>query len=238
MKGPTQMTATGPSSPESSGSDASSARSPDSSPVPPPAATAAGLWTMADAVGRVPLDATLIASMLHSQLDPPTTGRDLVETHLLLLEDAGFLSLAQGDRSWWIVMSPPLSATPLQGSPAPRGRPYSSTAVEREKEGTRERESERERARERAWERVRDEDQAAAAKWAYRDRSAGVLRKPVRPLELDAPPLGCPDHPGGLVGRECGPCGTAADQRKLYLKRERYAEQMAEYEERLFDESF
>lgn len=49
---------------------------------------------------------------------------------------------------------------------------------------------------------------------------------PEVPIELDAPPIGCPQHPSGVVSA-CGPCGTARRQRDLWLAKRRYEERLA-----------
>ncbi|MCC2031816.1 hypothetical protein [Microbacterium allomyrinae] len=178
----------------------------------------------------MPLDATLIASILTPHLDAPTTGRDLLETHLLTLEELGFLTLRPGDQSWWIVLQPAhVGPPPLTAArpPEPAWEAESSTAIE----GERGRAHTRESARRRAWEQVLDEERQAEERWAGWDRrEPGTPARPQRPLELQAPPLGCPDHPHGSL-ESCGPCGTQSDYRKWWITRERYGERLAMFKE-------
>ncbi|MCD7100465.1 hypothetical protein [Pseudoclavibacter sp. 13-3] len=62
--------------------------------------------------------------------------------------------------------------------------------------------------------------------WREREGAGERERESVRDAEevpqpgdrppYDPPPMGCPRHPNNTVTEECGPCGTAARQRKLY----------------------
>jgi hypothetical protein len=47
---------------------------------------------------------------------------------------------------------------------------------------------------------------------------------------IDAPPLGCPEHPHGTF-KDCGPCGTARRRHDRWVAQERYTDQLADYEE-------
>lgn len=44
-----------------------------------------------------------------------------------------------------------------------------------------------------------------------------------RPVLLDAPPIGCPDHPNGRF-EECGPCGTARRRHDRWVAQEKYTD--------------
>lgn len=82
-------------------------------------------------------------------------------------------------------------------------------------------------ARERADGRVRAETSERAGAWAeWERRQEQAPRPPARPLLLDAPPLGCPDHPNGRY-EDCGPCGTARRRHDKWVAQERYTQQLA-----------
>lgn len=116
------------------------------------------------------------------------------------------------------------------------GRSWASLAVEDARihgvrfHGFRERE--RERARARARERARAIESTNAASWAaWQTRASAERTLPEVPLEVLAPPIGCPDHPHGNVTTSCGPCGTAREYRREWFKRQ-------EFEQRLADDEF
>lgn len=219
------MTGSDRNSPAPSGSATRSDKSlPTSLRSPTPAATLERLRRMSPS-GMLPLDVSLIAATLDP--DAPESARDLVETHLLVLEESGFLSMTKGDHSWWIVLSPP------PAPPAPRGGLKSSMAIGREERE----EVSGERARQRARERLRREDELATQRWTSEDD--GQITRPKRPAVLDAPPIGCPDHPNGSVTGACGPCGTQRERRVEYLARERYQEQLELFEKgQAFDDDW
>ena len=52
---------------------------------------------------------------------------------------------------------------------------------------------------------------------------------PRRPLLIDAPPLGCPEHPDGTFP-DCGPCGTARRRHDRWVQQERYTQQVTDWE--------
>lgn len=90
------------------------------------------------------------------------------------------------------------------------GRAGASAWAEREQE---------ERAREWArWEQEQEHGQARVGR--------GLPR---RPLTLDAPPIGCPDHPNGRFA-DCGPCGTARRRHDKWMAEHRYQRQLEELE--------
>ena len=176
-------------------------------------ATAATLQALAGPDGRLWLDGGL-ARRLWPYL-PPSEASDRLVLHILLLEEAGrAVTWAQDGREWLAFPPPP-------------GGPFSRAG---------EREGEEERARARARERAREREHAEAravserwARWEREQTGAGPTR-PQRPTLLDAPPLGCADHPWGSL-EPCGPCGTAADRREEWLAKQKYIEELAIFEE-------
>ena len=95
----------------------------------------------------------------------------------------------------------------------------------REKE---ERERARARARARAEAQARAEERAWEARWA--EHGTRQLQRPERPLVLQAPPIGCDEHPNGTT-IPCGPCGTRAEYREKWLAEQKYMEQLSLFEE-------
>lgn len=180
--------------------------------------TALGLWTRStDVWGRRECDPELIAGELYP-------GRDtvaMVEEHLLMLAESGFLVLYRADGSDWIQLLRPLKADTRGATdecppPPPQGGSRRSVAVGG--------------GRERAEERVRAEQAERAGQWAEWERGhESTARPPRRPLLLDAPPIGCPDHPDGRF-EDCGPCGTARRRHDKWVQQERYTQQLAEQE--------
>jgi hypothetical protein len=210
-------------------SDARSTASRALAAVPAPAAqTLLGLQALIGDQSRIPLDVEWIAKQLLDGM-PIAWAADRIERDVLVLEDAGHVvTWAQDGREWL--------ALPRRGHAAPRpaqahsvgfSEPPFSSAWEREREGEKERA--RGSARARAWERMDAETRESAAHWAS-EYSEIVPQRPKRPARLDAPPLGCPDHPNGTM-QECGKCGTAAERRKTFLAGERYLDDMVRYEE-------
>lgn len=71
----------------------------------------------------------------------------------------------------------------------------------------------------------------------WREEAEREVRPPVRPLLLDAPPIGCPEHPYGRFAN-CGPCGTARKQHDLWVAKRRHGiamEDFAEEQQETFD---
>lgn len=166
--------------------------------------------------------------------EDPHLAADRVELHVLQLEDAGIVcTWAQGGLEWlsmcpWsprppaadTVPPPPPSFAPAPSVPTPA---FSSA-------GERERTSEEARARARA--QAKAEEQARQDRWARweDDYITQVPKRPKRPLTMDAPPIGCPDHPHGSL-TSCGPCGTQAKRYREWLDREQYTEKLAMFEQ-------
>ena len=180
---------------------------------------------------------------------------DRLTWHLLVLEDAGLVRTghdAAGSDQWlWLPdqrnprprsreappppAHPPTSRASPAWSLAASARPEKVTAEERE--GTRARAGAstggQARASTREWVRDRVEAEQAVQ---HREWERWELvqeqepRRPERPPLLDAPPIGCPEHPKGRY-RSCGPCRTARDRREEWRERRRYEDQLAWWED-------
>jgi hypothetical protein len=178
-------------------------------------ATGMKLWGYVDDEGRAELRPDLIAAHV-------APGRDvvqMVEEHLVVLDDAGFLTMYESGGTWWIQLHRPLktprpmeSECPPPPSPEPSGRFLAVGG-----------------ARERARERVRAEGAERAGTWTDWEREQERSLPPARPLLLDAPPIGCPEHPNGRF-KDCGPCGTARRRHDRWVAQARYEEQIADHE--------
>lgn len=177
--------------------------------------TAMGLWLHTDVEGRRPLVPELIAAAIY----PGRDATEQVVEHLLMLDESGFLTIYTSHGQEWIQLRH-LLRVDSRGMPAsecpppPQGSPWESVAVGG--------------AGERARERVLAESAGAAGRW---DAWAGEQergREPVRPLLLDAPPIGCPEHPAGAF-RDCGPCGTARRRHDKWVAQQRYEEQLTRH---------
>lgn len=195
--------------------------------------TARALWLMADHDGRLRIDVDRLAAKLFP-FDEPSVARDQVETHVLMLEDAGHLTTyATGEGEWLQLHRPVSEPDPAPPGPAPTpGIPGpDSTPSGREREGVRARESDRMSACEsRARERVQAERDAATRAWAARREQRGPrAARPRRPASLDAPPMGCSEHPHGAPF-PCGPCGSARREYDAFLDASRYETQLATWE--------
>ncbi|WP_218823006.1 hypothetical protein [Microbacterium sp. Yaish 1] len=174
-----------------------------------------------------------IAAQLYPTMSA-TAATELVILHVVMLEEAGHARTWADESGEWLVMLPlpseaptvPLTAPSAPG-PAFAPRPAFSPAGESE----RERERARARARERARARADAEAQEWATRWASQGPAQPVLSRPARPDLLNAPPIGCHEHPNGTTTVPCGPCGTAAAYRRQWLANRRYMEQLAIFEE-------
>lgn len=185
--------------------------------------TARALWMAVDADARLPIDLPALARALYP-LDDPSDARDRIETHLLTLEEAGFLQTFALGASEWLELTHPLPDAPPKPPDDSRGFSAENSPA---MGGARA----RERAAERARERVRAERAARDREFAdARAREAQPAPLPPRrPASLDAPPLGCPDHPRGSFPN-CGPCGTARRQYDLFIDTRRYEDKLADWE--------
>jgi hypothetical protein len=196
------------------------------------ALTLVGLQLLTHQVSPVPLDPEWLARQLFPAL-PTSSTADRVVLDVLALEEAGcVVTWAQNGREWVALAAPPAgpseapSPAPHTHSAAPSAAPFSAVG-ERERE--REQERRREQARARAREQMEAEERAQASRWEQQ-YSQTARKRPERPARLQAPPIGCPDHPHGSTD-ECGPCGTAWERRKTFLEMHRYEEQLALFEE-------
>ena len=181
--------------------------------------TGTNLWGIVDDEGRMELRPELIAGSVYPG-DPMMTS-EVIETHLLELDDAGFLTLYQAENRWWIQLHRPLKTarpTPSAAPDPPLSIPQESSGAFMAVGGAR------------AWarERVVSEGDERAAEWAGWASEQERSRPPSRPLLLDAPPIGCPDHPNGRF-QDCGPCGTARRRHDKWLSERRYEEQLARH---------
>ena len=180
--------------------------------------TAIGLWLHTDGLGRREVVPELLAAAIY----PGEAATELVLEHLLMLDESGFLDFYQHDGTEYLVLRRPLrvdARLAWSNCPDPPHREPSRTfaAVGG--------------ARARAGERVRAEQAERASEWAqWADEHESKPRPPRRPLLLDAPPIGCPDHPFGRF-KDCGPCGTARRRHDRWVQEARYGEQMIEYEQ-------
>ncbi|MDN3309583.1 hypothetical protein QWJ90_01425 [Microbacterium oryzae] len=190
--------------------------------------TALGLWTKStDVFGRRECVPELIAGEIY----PGQDATDRVETHLLMLQESGFLTLYRADGSEWIQLVRPLKAdtrgAPDDCPPPPvQDSPWDPMAMG----------GARERAAARAGERMRAEQGVRASQWAtWADGQERRPEPPRRPLLLDAPPIGCPDHPNGRY-QDCGPCGTARRRHDRWVAEARYGEKLTDYEQAVGDD--
>lgn len=171
-------------------------------------ATGMKLWGYVDDEGRAEMRPDLIAAHV-------APGRDavaMVEDHLLALEECGFLRMYPSEGTWWIQLRRPLKTPRPRPSECPPEPSGDFLAVGG--------------ARERARERVRGEGAERAREWAEWEQEQERTRTPARPLLLDAPPIGCPDHPNGRY-EDCGPCGTARRRHDRWVAQQRYEDQLA-----------
>lgn len=190
------------------------------------AATLVALRVIAHGAGPILLQPEILAARIYPNL-PPDMAREVLILHVVMLEDAGYARSWIADGREWLLLTDPWEIPAQEPPSGPLPRPF-SPAGEREGEGARARESARERARAQ----VEAEERERVARWDqwYRDQAQPVSRRPARPSLLDAPPIGCPDHPHGHF-EPCGPCGTAAARRREWLARNAYTEQLSIFEE-------
>ncbi|RRJ85930.1 hypothetical protein EG850_11125 [Gulosibacter macacae] len=173
--------------------------------------TGLGLHLFADDHGRAEARPALIRAALYPEDESVTTS--LVEEHLLELDDVGFLRLYTSEgRDLLQLLHPTRVDRPTKSRipepPRERSRGFAAVGSGRVL-------------------RERVEASAEWAEWeAAQERGAAP---PVRPLLLDAPPIGCPDHPNGRFA-DCGPCGTARRRHSAWLATARYSQQVDEYE--------
>lgn len=181
--------------------------------------TARALWLMTDETGCRRIDVAGLARKIYPH-DDPAAAQDAITLHILELEEQGALSTYADAGGEWVQFARPMSDLP---GPAPAAfTRQDSTASGGESE----------RARERARESVRAERARADRAWGIlRDHQASTATaaRPARPASIDAPPLGCPEHPNGSLF-PCGPCGTARRQYDAFMDAQRYENKLADFE--------
>lgn len=184
--------------------------------------TALGLWLTADGLGRMELVPELIAAAIY----PGQAAVELVTTHILMLDECGFLMIYQSEGTDWIQLMRPLKVDARLATSECPPPPDTCTRMIREDSRTFAAVGgERRRAREQA----ERESAQRASRWAQWEQEQERTRKPERPLLLDAPPIGCPDHPNGRF-KDCGPCGTGRRRHDRWLAQTRYDEALEAYE--------
>ncbi len=207
--------------------------------------TAVWLWLNLDPLGRGRADPGAIAAWMSPNRHPLVIDAETVETHLLMMLDAGFLTTYHADGEEWLLLLHPLKCdlrdtrivTPEPPSHLSHGNPMAvGGAGARERAGVRE--GARARARARASERVRAEGAARADAWdaVLADR-AEPPEEPERPLLLDAPPMFCDEHmPYGAGRKKCGPCRDKRLYRESWLAACIYEQKLADRFEEMGDD--
>jgi len=177
--------------------------------------TGMGLWGFVDDEGRAELRADLIAGAVYPG-DPEMTP-EVIEEHIVQLDESGFLRIFDAEGTTWIALSRPLRTPRPLASECPPPPVQEASGRFLAVGGAR------------ARERVREEQEGRTSEWARwaQEQESGGTRTPKRPLLLDAPPIGCPDHPNGRFA-DCGPCGTARRRHDRWVAQQRYTEQIAE----------
>lgn len=176
------------------------------------------LWGLVDDEGRSELRPDLIAGAAFPG-DPAITASE-IETWMLMLDEVGFLTIyTSGGVTWFQLRRPLVTQRPTESEhPAPPVPESSGGFVAMGGAG------------ERARERVQAEGAERSGAWAaWEARQEGVA-PPERPLLLDAPPIGCPEHPHNRFTLDCGACGTARRRHDLWLTEQRYAKRLERWE--------
>lgn len=179
--------------------------------------TAMGLWVFTDVWGRRELIPELIAADIY----PGEAATDLVINHLLMLDESGFLTIYQSEGSEWIQLREPLRADTRTAPPSACPEPPHDLSRHVAAVGS---------GRERARGRVLAEGVERAGEWALWEQEQERTAPPKRPMLLDAPPLGCPEHPNGRY-TDCGPCGTARRRHDRWVAQQRYSTDLEKYEQ-------
>jgi hypothetical protein len=185
------------------------------------------LWGMVDDEGRAELRPDLIAGTAFPG-DPAITAAE-IETWLLMLDEAGFLTIYTTDGASWVQLTRPLiTQRPTASEHPPPPVPESSGGF-----------MAMGGAGEWAREQVRAEGAERSGRWAeWEAEQERVAHRPERPLLLDAPPIGCPEHPHNRFAMDCGACGTARRRHDLWMTEQRYARQVDQYARGQDDEPF
>lgn len=182
------------------------------------------LWGIVDDAGRLEVRPELIAGSIYP--GEPDMTPSVIEEHLMELEDSGFLLIYQADGLLWMQLLDPLK------TPRPKRSEAPPPNVMQLQEGSRGLMAVGgESAGERARARVQSERAEQAERWAeWESEQEQAHGRPARPLLLDAPPIGCPEHPNGRFA-DCGPCGTARRRHDRWVAQERYADAMSKHED-------
>lgn len=172
--------------------------------------TALLLTLAADDHGRAELRTDLLLATLYPKRSDPITEDDL-ESHLLELDQAGFLTIYETDGQSMIALAePPRVDRPTASEyPPPPVKPSPHVAREDSRKFV--------------------AVGGAGAEWAAWEDEQEREGRPERPLVMDAPPIGCPDHPDGRF-KNCGPCGTARRRHDRWLATRSYEVKLAHYE--------
>lgn len=164
----------------------------------------------------------MIPELIAADVYPGEAATDRILEHLLILEECGFLNLYQADDAEWLQLTRPLK-TDQRGAetdcPAP---PQPEREVSRKFMAVG-------RAGERAREQMREERRVRDARWE-REREPERAVMPERPLLLNAPPIGCREHPNGH-DKACGPCRDARLNRDLWIEERVYERKLTDFYE-------
>lgn len=175
-----------------------------------------GLWMVVDDEGRAELRPELIAGAIYP--GDATMSPGVIERQVLELDESGFLTVYPvAGRTFLQLARPLMTQRPKRSQlpPNPRQVAHPETSGNflamggaGASVGLREQPS--------AW-----------AEWV--DEQERGRRPPERPLLLDAPQIGCPEHPDGRY-KDCGPCGTARRRHDKWLAEQRYERAVEQYE--------
>ena len=156
----------------------------------------------------------------------PNVTPEMIDGHLLELDECGFLTIYEDQGRSVLQLTRPLKT--------PRTKPDSSDfappPVQELSGGFLAVGGAGASASERARARVLREDAERSSEWAAWRAGHERAEPPRRPLLLDAPPIGCPDHPNGTF-KGCGPCRTARLQHEKYIAQEVYTQRLTDYEQ-------
>ena len=189
--------------------------------------TALGLWTKStDVFGRRELLPELIAGEIY----PGEAATERVEEHLEQLAASGFLTIYRAEGTVWLQLARPLKADTRGAAdecPPPPVQELPRRSMAMGGAGV------REQARERARARMQAEHGERQSEWGMWEQEQETRPEPPRrPMLLDAPPIGCPDHPRGAF-KDCGPCGTARRRHDHWVAEQRYEDRLTDYEQRM-----
>lgn len=180
--------------------------------------TALGLWVHTDPWGRREMVPQLIAADVY----PGEAATDRVVEHLLILDECGFLDMYVADGAEWLQLKRPLKTDQRGAGEACPAPPNADQEVSRKFMAMG-------RAGELAREQMREERRVRDTRWA-REREPERAVMPERPLLLNAPPIGCAEHPNGH-DHACGPCRDARLNRDLWIAERVYERKLTDFYE-------